>query len=529
MSDTLPPEGEGDTSPTDPNYPSLYTFYPSQQSGKFRDQLDSHHHVPSQPLPQVPSLEFTDFQIWSQKVDAPENIWTYAHMKTSPSPSASSALAHPVTLDCISDWAVRFPHLADAMASRGSTPNSVLHARVNIGLTDHLNPREWMLQTHMLSKLHHEIAASGTWQSSFKIYSTGGHKVLDLAEDIGEYETSDGTGISLSAPFPVIFWQHFLFGLMESQDPNKDAGMAAYADTPSQIRARKKKEKEAKAVLGGITMVQEISCRSSTTGLQQPPYLILWEFGRAELGKESFTYRKIILPKKLTERQQPAKASVATPSMGHTYMPSPHLPAPAYPSYHVPQQPMPMPAYPQAAYDGQPMMTPVNHYFPVYTSSYPSTLHHPAGSDANGSPEHTSPLPPYSNMMLPMPHGQPQTAPAIHYPGTHMYGSSPYHPQSSPLVARTHQHQVSATRGDVAYAPVEFPGARVVSQQQHHQQLHQPSPMHGANAIHIITENMSDESEDDQGLCDDVGEEASSHVRQPAQGLQIYEDVGDME
>ena len=462
----------------------------------------------------MPSLEIADFQIWSQKIDAPDSLWNYASMPN----NKTAGLAHPITLDCISEWEVRFPHLAETLASpRGLTPTTVLHARVNVGLSDHLNPREWMLQTHMMCKLHNEVSGLGSWQSSFKIYSTGAHKVLDLVEDVGEYENSDGQGIALSAPFPVIFWQHFLFGLMESQDPSRDPAMGGFIDTPSQIRARKKKEKEAKAVLGGITMVQEILCRSSNTGLQQPVYQILWEFGRADSGKDSFTYRKIILPKKSSERQ--VGSSKGTPSIGQAYMPSPHLSAPTpYPSY-----PMQMSPYPQS-YDGQQMMTPANQYYPVYSSSYPPPqlqqpqMHQQAGSDANASPEHPSPLPAYSNMMLPLPHGQQTAPPALHHAAPNVYGSSPYHPQSSPLIGRMHQHQLSATRGEVPFvSDLRFA---------QHPHIHQPAPMNNAHAMHVIAQSLSDE--EDRVSCEELGDELAQSARQPgstAQDMHIYEDM----
>jgi len=281
-------------------------------------------------VPLTPVVEVVEFGLWSHTIPEAEPMHVYAGMdRTSES---LSALSPAVPLDALPNWHIRFPLLAEIIEARGRAtaqevimPQTVIHARVNITI-----PANAMaglgLQTHTSIRLRDEPATStaADWHSSFRVYSTGGHRVLDIVQDATEGFSSasvaaqasrgsnDGAGgVLLNVAFPQIFWQHFLFGLgVSAHDEVTAAAAAASAaagdglDNDSaahQQRTRRRREKEAKVVIGGITMVQEIMYKGSN----QVKAIILWEFAKADAAQmNGLTYREVALPKPAAFTQQ---------------------------------------------------------------------------------------------------------------------------------------------------------------------------------------------------------------------------------
>jgi hypothetical protein len=99
-----------------------------------------------------------------------------------------------------------------------------------------------------------------------------GQKVLELTNVISQ--SQNGT---LYIPFAQEFWTAFLHGLRTLQE-----------DTSEKRRIR-----EAKTVIGGITVCQEIWADDST---QRRIGMLCWEFGLHDDSKPAISVRQVILP-----------------------------------------------------------------------------------------------------------------------------------------------------------------------------------------------------------------------------------------
>jgi len=115
-----------------------------------------------------------------------------------------------------------------------------------------------------------------------------GQKVLELTNLIPSAQNG-----KLYIPFAQEFWTAFLQGLRSLQE-----------DTSEKRRSR-----EAKTVIGGVTVVQELWSEDGNRRLG----LLCWEFGVDEDSKQPVTVREIILPGHQSTNYEVASSYYPTP------------------------------------------------------------------------------------------------------------------------------------------------------------------------------------------------------------------------
>ena len=173
-------------------------------------------------------------------------------------------------IDSLSGWEDLWPHLADCLSTEGAVQGGVLLIKSRLTLP----PVEQTLDANSL-KTHLAVSIqdpSGEAVSVVTRIYTLGQKVLELTNPVPP--AANG---KLYIPFAQEFWTAFLQGLRTLQEE---------ASEEERIR-------EAKQVIGGITVIQDIWADDSNRRIG----LLCWEFGVLdENSKHPISVREIILP-----------------------------------------------------------------------------------------------------------------------------------------------------------------------------------------------------------------------------------------
>lgn len=217
-----------------------------------------------------------------------------------------------VELDALAGWEGRWPHLVDCLSTEGTVQGGVLLVKSRLSLpslAQSLDPSA--LKTHLAVTIQEPCL--GEISVVTRIY-TMGQKVLELSSHISSAQNG-----KLYIPFAQEFWTAFLQGLRTLQE-----------NTPEKRRPR-----ETKTVIGGVTVVQELWSEDGNRRLG----LVCWEFGVDEDSKQPISVREIILPGHQSTNYQ----------VSSTYYPTPYVStAPqdySYPTFNTTFHSSPLAAY----------------------------------------------------------------------------------------------------------------------------------------------------------------------------------------
>jgi len=195
-------------------------------------------------------------------------------------------------------WETRWPHLAECINAEGSVNCGVLLVKARLALPPielALEPND--LKTHLAVTLQEPCMEEVNVVT--RIY-TMGQKVLELTNPVPQEQ-----GGKLYIPFAQEFWVAFLQGLRNLQQDSE-----------------KRRLRESKTVIGGVTLIQELWAQDHRIGL------LCWEFGIDEDLKNSITIREWVMPQ---------TQNYFTPFIS---------PAPSYPVFHS----SPLAAYNQSTH-----------------------------------------------------------------------------------------------------------------------------------------------------------------------------------
>jgi hypothetical protein len=227
-----------------------------------------------------------------------------------------------IEVGSLPNWTTRWPHLAECVEREVPVQGGVLliKSRLTLPPLNQLLDAN-SLKTHLAVRVQ-EPSCLGEINVITRIY-TMGQQVLELNNPI-----ANATNGKVYIPFAQEFWTAFLQGLRNLLE-----------DTPEKRRIR-----EAKTVIGGITVIQELwSEDSNRVGL------LCWEFSVDEDQKQPISIQELILP-----GQQPSPDYEVSPTYFTTQStPGPFLsttaPPPDFSAYPAP------PAFPSTTFHSSPL------------------------------------------------------------------------------------------------------------------------------------------------------------------------------
>jgi hypothetical protein len=268
-------------------------------------------------------------------------------------------------VDALPGWEGRWPHLADCVANEGSILGGILLVKARLTLPPPGQPLDSAkLKTHLAVTV--QEPCMGEVSVLTRIY-TMGQKVLELVNVIPQAQTG-----KLFIPFAQEFWTAFLQGLRNLQE---DA-------------SEKRRIREAKTVIGGITVVQEVWSEEGSRRIG----LLCWEFGVDEDSKQPISIRQLILPGQSSGSSSYEVSPTYFPSHGTPFI-----------------SPAPQDEFANGAVSA-----------PAYTTSFPTTTFHSSPLAAYNSSSHLHPyaasLQRYS--VSPMPTLEQSTSPLMIRPSS---------------------------------------------------------------------------------------------------------------
>ncbi|RPB04441.1 TEA-domain-containing protein [Choiromyces venosus 120613-1] len=234
----------------------------------------------------------------------------------------------------IPEWRSRFPHVADVLNTESFETCPVLHFQASVSVMSELPTQSSILCTefevssssgnigsssssinssacdpHHLP-FHHHHQPSQEWECITRIYAPG-KKVWELSHAV-DATTEMGGSRKLTLPFASDFWAAFYTGLSTSSSSaavplhhhhhhhRQQSDRTATADQNEKLRRRR--AKECRAAIKGITVVQELFCSTTTasalsgTRPRERAALFLWDFTKAEAGQAGKTTWREIVP-----------------------------------------------------------------------------------------------------------------------------------------------------------------------------------------------------------------------------------------
>jgi hypothetical protein len=219
--------------------------------------------------PNVSGLEITEFCIWNGQ-DAElvaDHIYTQRDLD-------DDIFKGRLDIDSLLAWETRWPHLVDCITNELSVQGGLLLIKACLTLPPPNQPLDSAkLKTHLAVTV--QEPCMGEVSVITRIY-TMGQKVLELANVIPDAQTG-----KLYIPFAQEFWTAFLQGLRDLQ----------------QDATEKQRLREAKTVIGGITVVQEIWSEDRTQRIG----LLCWEFAVDEDSKQPISVHQLLLPGQSSE------------------------------------------------------------------------------------------------------------------------------------------------------------------------------------------------------------------------------------
>ncbi|CUS15187.1 unnamed protein product [Tuber aestivum] len=282
----------------------------------------------------APKIRPTNFAMWVGSPSRAGGVDGCFHSYTRLTQDDAVLPAAPIT--SIPEWRARFPHVADVLNSESFETCPVLHFQASVSVMSELPTQSSILCTEfeVLSSdgnigssssnsninssacdthhppYHHHHRPSQEWECVTRIYAPG-KKVWELSHAVDATAEMDG-GRKLTLPFASDFWAAFYTGLSSPSSSSAAApphhhqhqlDRAATVDQNEKLRRRR--AKECRAAIKGITVVQELFRPTPTTttsalsiaGPRERAALFLWDFSKAEAGQAGkTTWRELIPP-----------------------------------------------------------------------------------------------------------------------------------------------------------------------------------------------------------------------------------------
>lgn len=344
-------------------------------------------------LSDTPKVRPTNFAMWvgsssSQGGGVDCCYHTYTRL------SHDDAVRPAALIASIPEWKTRFPHVAQVLENAepfNTCP--ILHFEASISVMSELPTQPSILCTEFEVAIPNNSGAPPSsyerqdWECVTRIYAPG-KKVWELSLNVEATTALDGSK-KLTLPFASDFWAAFYTGLSSAQQGERSAS------TDQNERLRRRRMKECKSAIRGITVVQELFSSSTLSGAKEQEALFIWDFVKAEPGQVGkTTWRAVAPPGPVV----PAVATVGSPSGAGAVsggrdmkLDGPWMQVPLSP-FCRPLSPMPMPSYYMAPHN-TPNNCSLYHAAPQTTQSigdvnYAFDMHQPCS------------LPPFTTGML---------------------------------------------------------------------------------------------------------------------------------
>jgi len=219
----------------------------------------------NQYAPNSSGLDIAEFCIWHGQDGASvaEHVYTQRIID-------EDVFNGRLEIDSLLNWTTRYPHLAECIERECPVQGGVLLIKSRLMLP----ALSRVLDANSL-KTHLAVAVQDQYISELNVVTriyTMGQKVLELTSPV-----APPTNGKLYVPFAQEFWTAFLQGLRNLQEETSE----------------KRRIREAKTVIGGITVIQELWSEEGTNRVG----LLCWEFSVDEEDqKQPISIEQLILP-----------------------------------------------------------------------------------------------------------------------------------------------------------------------------------------------------------------------------------------
>lgn len=240
-------------------------------------------------LSDAPRIEPSNFTMWVGSPNHAGGVEGCFHTYTRLSQADSVRPASAEPLSSIPQWKTRFPHVAEVLEDPESTDICpIIHFQSSISVMPSMPSQSSVLCTEFEVTSLNPVYENYDWECVTRIYAPG-KKVWELSHAVSATDELDGSK-KLTLPFASDFWAAFYTGLSSGQQTNTTAKI-------DRERLRRRRSKEARAAIKGITVVQELfSTALSDAGTKQRSAMFIWEFTKAESGilVGKTTWREVI-------------------------------------------------------------------------------------------------------------------------------------------------------------------------------------------------------------------------------------------
>lgn len=211
------------------------------------------------------------FEMWSGQSEQERHVWS-----TLAAPSDTSR----IFLDQIDRH--KFPCIADITGETEATP--MLAFYVSLATPPKSREGASIMANLQIEFLARAYSPAPTWECVTRIY-TMGQKVLEISNEVVALDSSLSRHVSerdrrqvLALPFATEFWTAFFHGLnVAQQDGAEEQGIDAE-------RIKRKREKEARAAIGGINIIQEVFAVWRSTNRRARKSVLVWNFEKSDSG-----------------------------------------------------------------------------------------------------------------------------------------------------------------------------------------------------------------------------------------------------
>lgn len=242
-------------------------------------------------LSDAPTVKPSNFTMWVGSPNHAGGVEGCFHTYTRLSQGDAARPAPAAPLSSIPQWKTRFPHIAEVLENTESADVCpIIHFQSTISVMSSMPSQSSVLCTEFEVASSNPAYESYDWECVTRIYAPG-KKVWELAHAVPATEELDGSK-KLTLPFASDFWAAFYTGLSSAQQTDQAA-------TVDRERLRRRRGKEARAAIKGITVVQELfSTALSSAGVKRRSAMFIWEFTKADPGSliGKTTWRQIIPP-----------------------------------------------------------------------------------------------------------------------------------------------------------------------------------------------------------------------------------------
>ncbi|KAL7271881.1 hypothetical protein RUND412_005336 [Rhizina undulata] len=229
---------------------------------------------PNQMAHQTLKFSPASFAMWVASPDSAVSIDRCLHTYT----RLSDEAVRPAALVSVSNWKARFPYVAEVEHHESLDDCPIVMLQASISTMPISQLQSSILCTQFQVAVDDSFAGH-RWECVTRIYAPN-KKILELSHAVEQIEDIDGVK-KLVLPFASEFWAAFYTGLSHAQQ----GGSCDNSSPTDAERFHRKREKEAKAAIKGITVVQELlSIPLGGLGSKKRAGLLIWEFTKAEHG-----------------------------------------------------------------------------------------------------------------------------------------------------------------------------------------------------------------------------------------------------